>query len=148
MNNYLYNNYAQFQYNPIFSQSVNKKISSSSVYGPSYSNINCNSTTSFSSAYDNNNNNNILNSNYNNSYIFRDNNINTNYNNYDNNSIMSHDYQGFNNSYIDENKNFVFDRSKRFIIHFSQETKYALIIMITIQIYYSKTQINLMLMLN
>lgn len=112
LNNYLYNNYAQFQYNPIFSQSVNKKISSSSVYGPSYSNINCNSTTSFSSAYDNNNNN-ILNSNYNNSYIFRDNNINTNYNNYDNNSIMSHDYQGFNNSYIDENKNFVFDRSKK-----------------------------------
>ena len=113
LNNYLYNNYAQFQYNPIFSQSVNKKISSSSVFGPSYSNINCNSTTSFSSAYDNNNNNNILNSNYNNSYIFRDNNINTNYNNYDNNSIMSHDYQGFNNSYIDENKNFIFDRSKK-----------------------------------
>jgi len=112
LNNYMYNNYAQIPYNPIFPQSVNKKISSSTVYGPSYSNINCNSTTSFSSAYDNNNNN-LLNSNYNNSYIFRDNNINTNYNNYDNNSIMSHDYQGFNNSYIDENKKFIFDRSKK-----------------------------------
>ena len=110
LNNYLYNNYAQFPYNPIFSQSGNKKISSSSVFGPSNSNINCNSTTSFSSAYDNNN---ILNSNYNNSYIFRDNNTNINNNNYDNNSLMSHNFQGFNNSYTDDNKNMIFNRSKK-----------------------------------
>ena len=72
-------------------------ISNSSIFGPSNSNINSNSTTSLSSYYDNN----INNSNINSSYIFSNNNANKN-----NFSLKNYVCQDFNNTFIDENKGY------------------------------------------
>ena len=104
MNNIRFNNYAPFTFNSLFPQQVNNKISNSSILWPSNSNINNNSSTSFSSIYDKNveNNNCLYNSNFNSSYIFND-----------NNSLMTYGEQICNNSFIDEYNKFKFNRSKK-----------------------------------
>lgn len=104
-NNIIYNNFHHTHpYNPKAPYQKNKKISSSSIFGPSNSNINSNSTTSLSSYYDNN----IFNSNINSSYLFTNNNINFK----DNYSLMNYGYQDFNNSFNIENNNFFSNNKK------------------------------------
>ena len=100
MNKNVYNNIPTSYYynNFIPPQQINNKFcNSSNLRNPSNSNLNSNSTTSFSSNYDNN----INNQNFNTSYIFSHNNNNFK----ENHSLINYGFQDFNNSFYAGDKN-------------------------------------------